>query len=37
MSPGRNPDWAEDELILTLDLYLRDGALNSRDTRKSSS
>src|ERR1039458_2470519 len=33
MSPGRNPDWAEDELILALDLYLRDGALDDRDTR----
>jgi len=33
VSPARNPDWAEDELILALDLYLRDGSIDDRDTR----
>lgn len=33
MSPARNPDWADDELILALDLYLRNGLLDDRDPR----
>ena len=28
---ARNPDWIEDELILALDLYLREGALDDTD------
>jgi 5-methylcytosine-specific restriction protein A len=30
---SRNPSWAYDELILALDLYLRNGALDDRDQR----
>lgn len=33
MSPARNPDWADDELILALDLYRRQGLLDDRDPR----
>ena len=29
--PRRNPPWAEDELILALDLYLREGLLDDKD------
>lgn len=29
--PSRNPPWAEEELILALDLYLREGLLNDED------
>lgn len=29
----RNPSWAWDELILALELYLRDGLLDDRDRR----
>ena len=33
MSPARNPDWADDELILALDLYRRHGVVDDRDPR----
>ena len=29
--PRRNPPWAEKELILALDLYLREGLLDNKD------
>ena len=29
--PRRNPSWAEEELILALDLYLREGLLDDKD------
>ena len=29
--PRRNPPWAEEELILALDLYLREGLLDDKD------
>lgn len=29
--PARNPPWAEEELILALDLYLREGSLDDKD------
>jgi len=31
--PPRNPTWAYDELIVTLDLYLREGLLDDTDSR----
>ena len=29
--PGRNPPWAEEELLLALDLYLREGLLDDKN------